>query len=66
MNYFGGTALMSASWRGYADIVRQLLEQEGIDVNARNERGTTARMLAAENAHDDIVRLLSEHMNQAN
>ena len=42
----GGTALMTACWRGYDDIVTFLL-QKGADMNARNICGETALDMAA-------------------
>ncbi len=56
------TVLMGACNKGDVECVRQLLAVDGIDVNAVDEDGKTALMLAAAWAKDaDVVSLLIEH-----
>ncbi len=38
----GSTALIHASKNGYSDVVRTLLNHEGVDVNIKNKYGSTA------------------------
>ena len=54
---WGKTALMEASLRGYADVVKALLDIHA-DVNARDDYGETALMFAAGKGHAAIVGLL--------
>ncbi len=56
----GTTALMTASFNGYADIVTALLSY-GADVNAPDTNGETALMLASGNDHATIVKILLAH-----
>jgi ankyrin repeat protein len=55
------TVLMVAVAQDHPEIVRRLLAQPGIDVNARDERGRTALHLAAELGRGAIASLLVEH-----
>ena len=56
------TALMNAAEQGRIEVLRFLLEQEGIDVQGRNANGNSALMLAANGAHVECVRaLLTKH-----
>ena len=52
--------LITASRNGEIDKVKQLLEQEGIDVNVQNFEGYTALMLASMYGYADVVELLLE------
>ena len=54
------TPLTEAATQGNTDVVKFLLEQPGIDVNA-DEYGQTALHLAAEQGHKEIVLLLLNH-----
>lgn len=54
----GATALMWASYRGYVDGVKILLQTKRVDLNLRNRGGYTALMLAKFNNHSQIVELL--------
>ena len=64
----GYTALMKAAWRGREKTAKQLLEH-GADVNAKNNDGRTALMVAASSALmsassercEKTVKLLLEH-----
>ena len=51
------TALMEASERDHAEIVRLLLEHDA-DLNIYNDDGDTALMKASRNGHTEIVKLL--------
>ena len=53
------TALMMVSQNGHMEILRLLVEREGIDVNAATTYdGTTALMLASQEGHLPLVLLL--------
>ncbi|TFK17000.1 ankyrin [Coprinopsis marcescibilis] len=54
----GGTPLTCASRTGQRNIVRLLLEVEGIDVNEMDSYARTALALAVQGGYSDIVRLL--------
>jgi len=58
--YYGRTALIWASERGHAGIVKELLEHEA-DPNIQNKDGNTSLILASENDHTDIVKVLLQH-----
>ena len=51
-------ALLRAAREGNADTVKALLSAQGTDVNATDERGSTALIEAARYGHDDVVRAL--------
>ncbi len=51
-------ALLRAAREGNADTVRALLSTPGADVDATDERGSTALLEAARYGHDDVVRAL--------
>ena len=51
---------MFAAAFGHKNAVRLLL-QNNADVNARNDAGQTALMIAVENGHVEVVRLLLHH-----
>lgn len=66
----GRTALMWASWRGYAEAVQVLLAH-GARVEARDPEDTTALMFASDlwpksDGHVEIVRLLLAHGAEVN
>lgn len=54
----GNTPLHVASWNGYTEIVRILLEQPGIDKIRKNNDGKTARDMALEKNFSEIAELL--------
>ena len=54
----GGTALCSASWNGYVDVVDVLMSEGGADVNAAGERGETPLISACHQGREDVVRIL--------
>ena len=68
------TPLIVAANYGHAEIVRLLLEQSGINVNASDKSGSTALHSASQYGHADIVSILldqrgidviaSDHGNQ--
>jgi hypothetical protein len=58
-------ALREGAFEGKREPVRTALEQ-GIDVNAVDEGGRTALMLAAFNGHSAVARMLLEHGAQVN
>jgi uncharacterized protein len=51
-------ALLRAAREGNADTVKALLSAPDADVNATDERGSTALIEAARYGHDDVVRAL--------
>ncbi|MCB0322137.1 MAG: ankyrin repeat domain-containing protein [Bdellovibrionales bacterium] len=51
------TPLMRACAIGHIEVVQQLLD-EGVDVNVRGPRGSTALMFAAGGGHLDVVKIL--------
>jgi ankyrin repeat protein len=54
------TALHDASYFGYFDIVKALLER-GANVDERNDEGRTPFQLAGMRGEQEIMRLLSEY-----
>lgn len=58
-------ALLRAAREGNADTVKVLLSSPGADVNATDERGSTALLEAARYGHDDIARALIASKNLA-
>jgi hypothetical protein len=50
--------LLRAAREGNADTVKALLSAPGADVNATDERGSTALIEAARYGHDDVARAL--------
>ena len=57
----GNMPLHVAALNGYTDIVRLLLEQEGIDTTRTNNDGKTALDLAREKGFAEIVQLLENN-----
>ena len=55
------TPLIYASAAGYDGIVSRLLDDENIDVNARNEKSQTSLMVAASWNRTEVVKLLLNH-----
>jgi len=51
-------ALFRATREGNTDMVKSLLASPGVDVNARDESGSTPLLEAARFGHDNICRLL--------
>jgi ankyrin repeat protein len=51
------TALILAAEKGYAEVVKALLDK-GADINVRSDDGSTALILAAEEGHEDVVKAL--------
>jgi signal recognition particle subunit SEC65 len=52
------TPLSWAARNGHSEIVKLLLEKDGIDVNSMDNYGRTPLSRAAENGHLDVVKLL--------
>ena len=55
------TALYKASEKGHTEIVKLLLEQEGIDVNTRNKNSTSALLISIKGKYSEISELLLSH-----
>ncbi|XP_067678573.1 ankyrin-1-like [Haliotis asinina] len=55
---FGLTILHSACLGGDVDLVKNVISQNMLDINGRVHCGRTAVMMAAENRHRDVVKLL--------
>ncbi|MDE7227882.1 MAG: ankyrin repeat domain-containing protein, partial [Treponemataceae bacterium] len=53
----GTTALMNTTWRDSQDVAKLLIET-GADVNAKDDDGRTALMLAEERKAADVAALL--------
>jgi ankyrin repeat protein len=51
-------ALLRAAREGKDDTVKALLSSPDVDVNAKDENGSTALIEAARYGHDDVVRAL--------
>ena len=60
-NFLGETPLILASFNGYKEIVKLLLEVEGIDIN-KGDRDT-ALIKASSHGHSDVVKLLLAREN---
>ncbi len=58
--------LIRSSMFGNREAVRRQLEQDGIDVNAKNSEGYTALILASSNGHKEIVEMLLEKGSDVN
>jgi hypothetical protein len=56
----GRTPLIKAADNAHKDVVRLLLEDNGLLVNARDKRGRTALYVAARKGHEAVVGLLLE------
>jgi ankyrin repeat protein len=54
------TALSLAAREGHSEVVKMLLEKDGVDMNKANSRGYTPLSLAARSGHTEIVKLLLE------
>jgi hypothetical protein len=63
-NVHGNTALTFASDKGHLEVVRALLNHDGVDVNIMDRYGKTALDVARKKNKDDIARLLEEHMER--
>ncbi|CAK4148482.1 unnamed protein product [Aphanomyces euteiches] len=57
-----GVPLVQASMAGFADIVKLLIEQPGIDISCENSDGETALMAAQFEKHKDIKAILLRHI----
>jgi ankyrin repeat protein len=57
----GETALMRAAWFGNREAVKELLRL-GADPLLRNARHATAMMQATERGHEELARMLKQHM----
>ncbi|KAI5808430.1 hypothetical protein BZA77DRAFT_329781 [Pyronema omphalodes] len=54
------TALFWAAWGGHSDVVKLLLEQDGIEVDKVDDYDRTPLSLAAHAGHTSVVKLLLE------
>ena len=57
----GRTALMLACFNGRKNVVKLLLENSDIDLNARPNHGRTAFGMACHRGHKEVVELLLEN-----
>lgn len=55
---YNNTILHTASQNGHYEIVSYLIQQQDIDINAKNIYGSTPLIFAASKGHLDIVKLL--------
>ena len=60
-NEVGDTALIDASHGGHVEVVRALLNHDGVDVNVKNNLGWTALIIASGYGHLEVVRALLNH-----
>ena len=60
----GQTALWVACERGNSAVVRTLLRDHRVDVHFKTNTGSTALNVASLNGHDEVVRLLEEHVTR--
>jgi len=60
-DYYGWTVLIYASRYGYTEIVKLLLEKEGIDVNVQDNEGWTALNYVPIDSYTGIVKLLKDY-----
>lgn len=65
MGKYGSTALQDASFSGYADIVRLLLDNDA-DVRLKGRGGLDALHFAARGGHRDIMQLLIDNGAEVN
>lgn len=56
--FYGWTALMSAAHAGYPDVVRELLQFPGIEIDVKDGGGYTALMRASSRGYKEIVEQL--------
>ena len=54
----GGTPLLYAAQRGYAEVIKLLLAAPGINVNLATDDGVTPLYIAVQEGHVEVVRLL--------
>ncbi|KAL7273947.1 hypothetical protein RUND412_003174 [Rhizina undulata] len=59
-NTYGRMPIHLIAQHGYSDGVRLLVEQEGVDLNAKDKDGWTPLYAAAWEGHEAVVRLLVE------
>ena len=59
----GQTPLGWAASQGDEDVVRLLVQRDGVDIDAKNNEGETPLMLAAGRGHEGVVRQLIESNN---
>ncbi|MBY0449992.1 MAG: ankyrin repeat domain-containing protein [Cyanobacteria bacterium] len=64
IDHYRQTPLIHASVYGYLECIKALLSQSKIDINAADDKGNTALILAAGRRHSEVVHLLME--NKAN
>ena len=62
INNFRATALIYAAYNDFTEIA-ELLLQHGADPNIINDDGDTALMIAESEGHDDIARLIRDHID---
>jgi len=58
--------LLNAVAKGHNNVVQELLQGEGVDVNARNEKGCTPLYLASALGNTKVVKMLLEHNAKIN
>ena len=59
------TPLHTASQSGYTEIVKVLVEKQGVELNLQDKDGRTPLHTAAWNDHSDVVKVLIEKENHA-
>ena len=52
------TSLIAAALNRHVDVIKLLLEQEGIDVNAKTNFGTSAIKIAQLTSNSEIIEIL--------
>ena len=59
----GRTPLLEACFKGYTDLVRELVDEHGADLSAKDNNNYDALLYAVYGGHQDLVRVLIKEFN---